>query len=194
MNAYSPNEQRVVDQLRLFLGEQAPAVYERCGRSLLKVTSVARESSHPAYRLLAAGLQLAQEVLAEPMRSTPVLDSPAAVKDYLKLHFAGQGHESFVVVYLNAQHRLLAVEELFRGTLTQTSVYPREVLREALRHGAAAVLLSHCHPSLQAEPSRADEHLTRALAQALKLIDVQVLDHIVVGGTSTVSMAERGLL
>ncbi len=125
MNTYTPVEQRVVDQLRLFLGNDASVVYERCGRSMLKLSAVARESAHPSYRLLAAGLELAQEVLVEPMRSKPVFDSPSAVKDYLKLHFAGKAHESFVVVFLDAQLQVIAIEELFRGTLTQTSVYPR---------------------------------------------------------------------
>ena len=194
MNTYTPVEQRVVDQLRLFLGNEAPAVYERCGRSMLRLSAVARESAHPSYRLLAAGLALAQEVLVEPMRNKPVFDSPSAVKDYLKLHFAGQAHESFVVVYLDAQHQVLAIEELFRGTLTQTSVYPREVVREALRHGAAGILCSHLHPSGQPTPSRADEHLTKALQDVLKLIDVRVIDHIVIGGSEAVSMAEMGLI
>lgn len=194
MNAYSAVEQRVVDQLRLFLGEEAPAVYERCGRSLLQLSSVARESAHPTYRLLAAGLNLATEALAEPMRSAPVFESPSRVKDYLKLHFAGQGHESFVVLYLDTQLHLIALQELFRGTLAHTSVHPREVLRESLSHGAAAIILSHNHPSGLAEPSGADELLTRTLVEALKYIDVRVIDHIIVAGNNTCSMAERGLV
>ena len=194
MNAYSAIEQRVIDQLRLFLGEEAPAVYERCGRSLLQLSGVARESAHPTYRLLAAGLNLATEALAEPMRSAPVFESPSRVKDYLKLHFAGQGHESFVVLYLNTQLHLIALQELFRGTLAHTSVHPREVLREALARGSAAVLLAHNHPSGLAEPSSADEVLTRTLIEALKYIDVRVIDHIIVAGNNTCSMAERGLV
>ena len=161
---------------------------------MLRLSAVARESSHPAYRLLAAGLALAQEVLIEPVRNRPVFDSPQAVKDYLTLHFAGQGHESFVVVYLDAQLRLIAVQELFRGTLTQTSVYPREVLREALAHGAAAVLVAHAHPSGRCEPSRADEVLTEHLKESLKYIDVRVIDHIIVAGNHTCSFAESGRL
>jgi DNA repair protein RadC len=194
MNTYSPLEQRVVDQLRLFLGEEAPAVYERCGRSLLRLADFARDSANPGCRLLAAGLQLAQELLAEPMRRAPVLDSPTAVCDYLKLHFAGQVHESFVVMYLNAQNHLVAVEELFRGTLTQTSVYPREVLRRALSHGAGGLVIAHCHPSGVAEPSPADQVLTIALKQVLEAIDVRVVDHIVIAGTQAMSFAQRGLI
>lgn len=194
MTDYSPFEQRVVDQLRLFLGDEAAPAYESCGRSMLKLSNVARESSCPAYRLLAASLALAQETLAEPMRDGTAFGSPAAVKDYLRLHFAGQGHESFLVLFLDSQHRLLAAKDLFRGTLTQTSVYPREVLREALNLGAGAVVLAHNHPSGIPEPSRADEVLTATMKQALALVDVRVLDHIVVAGTRTVSFAERGLV
>lgn len=194
MTNYSPCEQRVVDQLRLFLGDEATKAYENCDRSMLKLSSLARESSHPAYRLLAAGLALAQETLAEPMRDASAFESPTVVKDYLRLHFAGQGHESFVVLFLDAQHRLLTAKDLFRGTLTQTSVYPREVLREALNLGAGAVILAHNHPSGVPEPSRADEVLTATMKQTLALVDVRVLDHIVVAGTRTVSFAERGLI
>ncbi|MBS0426431.1 MAG: DNA repair protein RadC [Proteobacteria bacterium] len=194
MTDYSSIEQRVVDHLRLFLGDEATQAYERCGRSLLKLSSLARESTHSSYRLLAAGLALAQETLAEPMRVATVFDTPAAVKDYLRLHFAGQAYESFVVLFLDAQHQLLTAKDLFRGTLTQTSVYPREVLREALNVGAGAVILAHNHPSGVPEPSRADEVLTTTMKEALALVDVRVLDHIVVAGTRTVSFAERGLV
>lgn len=184
----------MLDQLRLFLGDEAAQAYENCERSMLKLCNVARESSHPAYRLLAAGLALAQETLAEPMRDAAAFESPAAVKDYLRLHFAGQGHESFVVLFLDSQHRLLMAKDLFHGTLTQTSVYPREVLREALNLGAGAVILAHNHPSGVPDPSRADEVLTATMKQTLALVDVLVLDHIVVAGTRTVSFAERGLV
>lgn len=194
MTDYSSIQQRVVNHLRLFLGDEASHAYERCGRSLLKLSSFARESTHPSYRLLAAGLALAQETLAEPMRAATVFETPAAVKDYLRLHFAGQTYESFVVLFLDAQHQLLVAKDLFRGTLAQTSVYPREVLREALNVGAAAVILAHNHPSGVPEPSRADELLTTTMKQALALVDVRVLDHIVVAGTRTVSFAERGLV
>ncbi|MDQ7958964.1 MAG: DNA repair protein RadC [Pseudomonadota bacterium] len=194
MNTYSPYQQRVVDRLRLFLGDEAERAYEGCGRSLLRLIQVARDSPLRGHRQLAAGLDLAQEALAEPMRSARVFDTPTAVKDFLRVHFAGQGHESFVVLFLDAQHRLLVVKDLFRGTLTQTSVYPREVLREALAQGAGAVILAHNHPSGVAEPSRADEMLTATLKQALALIDVRVLDHVVVAGSQTVSLAERGLV
>jgi DNA repair protein RadC len=122
------------------------------------------------------------------------LSSPDAVRDYLRLYFAGQGHESFVTLFLDAQHRLIAAEELFRGTLSQTSVYPREVVKRALQLNAGAAIFSHNHPSGVCEPSRADELLTQSLKQALALVDVRVLDHIVVADDKAVSFAERGLL
>ena len=143
-----------------------------------------------AERVLAA----ASEILATRMRHGDVLASPAAVRDYLRLLLHDRQHEVFVVVLLDAQHRVLATEELFRGTLTQTSVYPREVVKTALRHNAAAVILSHNHPSGIAEPSHADELLTRSLKSALALVDVRVLDHFIVAGDSVLSFAERGLL
>jgi DNA repair protein RadC len=123
-------------------------------------------------------------------------DSPTVMKDFLRVYFAGAERETFVVVFLDASHRVIEVEELFAGTLTQTSVYPREVVKRALHFNAAAVCLSHVHPSSQTEPSRADEALTSALRQALSLIDVRVIDHIIVAanGSSLTSMAERGLL
>jgi len=124
----------------------------------------------------------------------PVFDSPRAVSEFLIHKLAAVEHEIFAVLFLDAQHRLIAYEEMFRGTLCQTSVYPREVVKRALHYNAGACVLAHQHPSLNPEPSRADELLTASLRQALALVDVRVLDHIVIGGTRTVSLAERGLL
>lgn len=137
---------------------------------------------------------VALAVLQERARYGSALASPAAVRDYLRLHFRGREAEAFVAVLLDAQHRVIAIEELFRGTLTQTSVYPREVVKAALRHNAAAVLFAHNHPSGVAEPSQADESLTRSLKEALALVDVRVLDHFVVADATLTSFAERGLL
>lgn len=123
-----------------------------------------------------------------------VMQSPSAIKDLLALHFRVHEAEAFAVIYLNAQHAVLGIEELFRGTLSQTSVYPREVVKRALANNAAAVVLSHNHPSGNAEPSRADEFLTQTLKSALGLVDVRVLDHIVVAAGRCTSFAERGLL
>lgn len=149
----------------------------------------------PAKRAeIAAVLEIARRALHEQLQRRTVFESPDSVKQFLQLQLDALDHEVFALLYLDAQHRLIAMEELFRGTLTQTSVYPREVVKQALAHGAAAVILAHNHPSGVAEPSRADESLTQALKQALGLIDVRVLDHVVVGRGAAVSMAERGLL
>ncbi len=144
-------------------------------------------------RLLAVRA-LAKRALTEEMRARDNLSSPAAVRDYLRHHIARRDREVFVVLYLDAQNRVIEVEEMFAGTLTQTTVFPREIARHALRHNAAAVILAHNHPSGLAEPSRADEVLTQALKQTLALLDVKVLDHFVVGSETAMSFAERGLL
>ena len=147
-----------------------------------------------AYARLQAVRELGKRMLREDTQRSPPLESPQKVRSYLCMALAEPGHEVFAVLFLDAQHRLIACEEMFRGTLTQTSVYPREVVKQALRHNSAAVILAHNHPSGVAEPSRADEALTRALQSALALVDVRVLDHIVVAGSRSVSFAERGLL
>ncbi|RZI95268.1 MAG: JAB domain-containing protein [Variovorax sp.] len=149
----------------------------------------------PAKRAeLVAVLELSRRALAEQLKVRALFDSADAVKQYLQLHIASRPHEVFAVLFLDAQHRLIALEELFRGTLTQASVYPREVVVRALHHHAAAVVLAHNHPSGGVEPSRADEALTQALKAALALVDVRVLDHVIVGAGQTLSMAERGLI
>jgi DNA repair protein RadC len=149
----------------------------------------------PAKRAeLVAVLELARRALAEQLQQRAVMDTPQAVQDYLRLHLGGRGHEVFAVLFLDAQHRLLAMEELFRGTLTQTSVYPREVVLRALHHQAGAVVLAHNHPSGDVSPSRADEMLTQTLKAALALVDVRVLDHVVVAAGQSMSFAQRGLL
>ena len=123
-----------------------------------------------------------------------LLDGPRHAKDYLRLYFAGLEHEVFVAVMLDCRHRVLECRELFRGTLTQTSVYPREVVKAALRANAAAAIFAHNHPSGVAQPSPADEMLTRGLREALALVDIRVLDHFIVAGNQVLSFAERGLL
>ena len=143
---------------------------------------------------LLAARELVRRSLAEEMRHRDVLTSPQAVREYLRVSLAHLEHEVFVTVFLDSQHRVIASEELFRGTLTQTSVYPREVVKRALAHNAAAVILAHNHPSGCVEPSRADEYLTQTLRQALSLVDARVLDHFVIAGNGMVSFAERGLL
>jgi DNA repair protein RadC len=149
----------------------------------------------PAKRAqLVAVLELSRRAMTQQLKAREVFSSPGAVKQYLQLHLAGREHEVFAVLFLDAQNRLVAMEELFRGTLTQTSVYPREVVLHALQHQAAAVVLAHNHPSGTVQPSRADEALTQTLKAALALVDVRVLDHVIVAPGDALSMAERGLL
>lgn len=145
------------------------------------------------YAQLQAVIEMARRALQEEIAERDALASPQAVRDYLRLRLQGLPHEVFMALFLDAQNRILASEELFRGTLTQTSVYPREVVKRALHHNAAAAIFAHNHPSGVAEPSRADEVLTQALKSALALVDVRVLDHFVVAGNQLVSFAERGL-
>ena len=139
-------------------------------------------------------LSHARRVLAYRVRRGAAMTSPQAVKDYLRLEIGTLEHEVFCLLLLDAQHRILAFKPMFRGTVTQTSVYPREVVKEALALNAAAVILAHNHPSGSAQPSRADEFLTQTLKAALALVDVRVLDHLIVGGADVVSFAEQGLL
>jgi DNA repair protein RadC len=146
------------------------------------------------YAQMQAATELTRRALAAEMKSGINLSSPTAVRDFLRLSIQNRQVEVFVGLFLDAQNRVIAVEELFSGTLTQTSVFPREVVRKALHHNAAGVIFAHNHPSGVAEPSRADETLTHALKEALALIDVRVLDHFVVGRGATLSFAERGLL
>jgi DNA repair protein RadC len=146
------------------------------------------------YAQVQAVLEMSRRALRETLDRGPALSSPQAVRDYLRLRLQGRLHEVFVAVFLDAQNRVLEVEELFRGTLTQTSVFPREIVKRALHFNAAAIIFAHNHPSGVAEPSRADEALTQTLKHTLALVDVKVLDHFVVGGDSAMSFAERGLL
>ncbi|MDE2076033.1 MAG: DNA repair protein RadC [Burkholderiales bacterium] len=143
---------------------------------------------------LIAVMELARRSLQTDLQTQPVFGNPQTVKEFLQIQLGNREHEVFGVLFLDAQHRLIAFEELFRGTLSQTSVYPREVVKQALAHNAGAVILAHNHPSGVLEPSRADELLTQTLKSSLNLVDVRVLDHIVVGRSACVSFAERGLL
>lgn len=143
---------------------------------------------------LLAVFEMARRALSQRLKEREAFHTPGAVKQYLQLQLAHKNHEVFAVLFLDNQNRMLAMEELFRGTLSQTSVYPREVVMRALHHQAAAVVLSHNHPSGSVQPSRADEHLTQTLKATLALVDVRVLDHIIVGQGQALSMAEQGLM
>lgn len=147
--------------------------------------------THPAF--LVAG-EVALRALRQEIDHKPYFASSEAVADYVKLLLGGYHYEVLVVVYLDVANRIIDVQELFRGTLTQTSVYPREIVIEALKRKAAAVILAHNHPSGLTTPSRADEALTQVVKAALALVDVQVLDHLIVAGNQSVSMASRGLM
>jgi len=149
----------------------------------------------PAKRAqVSAVLELARRSLGQQMAERPLLDSVTTVKDYLRLQLGGLGHEVFAVLFIDAQGRLVRMEEMFRGSLTQARVYPREIVKRALELHAAGVILAHNHPSGSPQPSRSDQALTQTLKAALALVDVRVLDHLVVGDTDVVSFAERGLL
>ncbi len=143
---------------------------------------------------LQAIFEMSRRALLEQMQQRDILTSPQAVRQYLSLKIGALPREVFMVIFLDAQHRVLAVEELFSGTLTQTSVYPREIVKRSLHHNAAAVIFAHNHPSGVPEPSQADEALTAALKAALNLVDIRVLDHFIVAGNQVLSFAERGLL
>ena len=149
----------------------------------------------PAKRAeIVAVLELARRALASQLQEKPMFSNPKAIRDYLQLQLGGRGHEIFAVLFLDSAHRLIVLEEMFRGTLTQTSVYPREVVVRALALNAANVVLAHNHPSGVAQASRADEAITQTLKAALALVDVRVLDHFIVTATASASMAELGLM
>jgi len=164
-------------------------LFERIGgRDQVKGLGAAKRAQ------FAAAIELARRSLAEQMKKRSALASPGAVRDYLRLALAAKPHEVFVCIWLDAQHRVIDCVEAFRGTLTQTSVYPREIVKAALAANAAAVIFAHNHPSGAAQPSQADELLTRNLKEALALVEVKVLDHFIVAGNQAISFAERGLL
>ncbi len=146
------------------------------------------------YAQLQAVLEMARRALSESMKQGDALNSPQAVRDYLRLLLSGRRHEVFMVLFLDAQNKVVASEEMFRGTLTQTSVYPREIVIQALRYNAAGVILAHNHPSGVAEASQADRWLTDQLKTALGLVDVRVIDHFIVAGNEGLSFCEHGWL
>jgi DNA repair protein RadC len=161
--------------------------------SLSEVAAV-RGLGPAKYVQLQAVIEMTRRALAEDIRERDAMSSPQEVREFLRLSLGARAHEVFLAMFLDSQNRLLGSEELFRGTLTQTSVYPREVVKTALRYNAAGVIFAHNHPSGVAEPSRADELLTQTLKQALSLVEIKTLDHFIVAGSRTLSFAERGLL
>jgi len=180
------------DLLQRFFHSDTRQILAECNGSLQAVC--ARKTSSDRQRTLLAGIELARRAALEDMKSLTYLSSPTKVKDFLRLHFFAYEEERFCALWVDAQNRLLKFDELFRGTLTQTSVYPREIAKRALQLNACAVVFAHNHPSGVAEPSRADESLTELLKRTLLLVDVKVVDHVVVAGGAFCSFAERGLL
>ncbi|ELP5683673.1 DNA repair protein RadC [Salmonella enterica] len=144
-----------------------------------------------AQQTIREALTLLEQQLREPGAS---FTSGSSVRDWLRLQLASLEREEFTALFLDNQHRLIAHETLFTGTINHTQVHPREVVKAALKHNAAAILVAHCHPSGHAEPSEADRRITERLKQALDLVDIRLLDHLVVGGMEIVSLAERGWL
>ena len=187
-----------VDLLGVMVGSRrAVQLLKETRGSIAALLSDSLASYHveePANQRLLAAREFVKRSLAEGFRNGEAMTSPQAVRDYLRISLMGRGHEVFMVLFLDAQHRLIEAEEMFRGTLTQTSVYPREVVKRSLYFNAASVIFAHNHPSGVAQPSQSDELLTRSLREALSLIEVKVLDHFVIGGNAVMSFAERGLL
>lgn len=181
-----------VDMARdlLLAAGSLPAVLQAQPETLPKIPGLGPAKLAPLF----ATIELARRCLRTQASDRSAMGSPAAVRDYLRLHLGQRDREVFMAIWLDAQHRVISSDELFQGTLTQTSVYPREVVRAGLRANAAAVILSHNHPSGVAEPSQADELLTRNLKAALALVDIRVLDHFIVAGPHSLSFAERGLI
>jgi len=175
------------DLLRQF-GSIARLLEEGPSRAELKGLGQAKRAQ------FAAAIELARRSTKEELKSGSALTSPGAVRDYLRLAIGARPYEVFVCIWLDAQHRVIRFEEPFHGTLTQTSVYPREIVKAALACNAAAVIFAHNHPSGVAQPSQADELLTANLKEALALIEVKVLDHFIIAGNQAISFAERGLL
>ena len=187
-----------VEVLGILVGRRnAAQLLREAGGSLselLHEAEVSKEVRPQAVVKLDAAQELLKRSLVESMRHRDALESPTAVRDYLRLTIGRREHEVFMALFLDNKHRVIAPEEMFRGTLSQASVYPREVVKRSMALNAAAVIFAHNHPSGVAEPSAADEAITQALRNALALLDVRVLDHLVVAGNEIVSFAERGLL
>jgi DNA repair protein RadC len=157
--------------------------------------TLAQRGLGPArYAMLQAALELARRHYGEELRAGPALSAPDATRVFLNAQLRDRPYEVFCCLHLDNRHRLIAFEELFRGTIDGASVHPREVVRQALAHNAAAVILAHNHPSGVAEPSQADELITQRLRDALALVDIRVLDHLIVGDGRCLSFAEQGLL
>lgn len=183
--------------LETLLGhETAAMLLEDYGGSLANL--VLREPcavySHPGMQVLDAAVALVKAALSEEMAQRDCVNSPSSMRDWLRLNLAGKEHEVFIAIFLDSQNHILVAEEMFRGTISQTSVYPREVVKRALAVNAGAVMFAHNHPSGELDASRSDKILTQELRKALALVDVRVLDHFIISGNGIMSFAERGLM
>lgn len=187
MNINAQTDQELL--ARLVGAKTAAKIYE--GRLTPLMLGEGQVAPNPK---LAAAWELARRLLREQLVRGPTLDSSRATSEFLRAYFLGQLYESFVTVFMDNQHRVIQIEEMFRGTIDGSMVHPREVVRAALRWNAAALIFAHNHPSGVAEPSNADLSITRRLKNALALVDVRVLDHLVIGSEETTSLAERGML
>ena len=178
--------------LEILIGPREAEKHDK--ESLHSIFATAERSDRRAQKKLSASRELVKRLLCEAMTAAPMLHQPSAVRDYLRLHFVGREYESFVTLFLDSQNRLIVAEELFRGTLTQTSVYPREIVKRALELGASAIILVHNHPSGDPTPSRADIEMTRDVAAAAKALSIAVHDHLVIGRSGHASFKSLGLL
>jgi DNA repair protein RadC len=194
-NVYTMSD---ADLLGALIGGKTAARLLRIAGGSLAVALNQTEAKYEVQPRVSLRLQVAKELirraLLEPLRKRDALSSPTMVRDFLRITLAERDYEVFMVLFLDSQNHVIECEEMFRGTLSQTSVYPREIVKRALFHNAAALILAHNHPSGVAEPSRADEMLTATLTRALALVDVKVLDHFVIGSGAVLSFAERGML
>lgn len=197
-NALNPDTMSRAELVQVLLGNKHPRLAPSAALQAGDNEALYQAGTTKRHRLLEHRLQAAREILMRDLRKTlnanPVFQSPRELHDWLQLRCAHLEHEIFLVLYLTVQNRMIEIEEVYRGTLTQTSIYPREIVKGALLRNAAAVVFAHNHPSGSTQPSRADESLTQTLKSALALVDVRVLDHFIVAGEHTVSFAERGLI
>lgn len=173
---------------------EAERLFQQCDGSAQQLLTLAKVRGGSAWGRLQAAQRLHEQALLELVAKGPALLAPAATREFLTRVLATRPYEVFCVLFLDNRHRVIAMSELFRGTIDGASVHPREVLRSALSHNAAAVVFAHNHPSGVAEPSQADELITRRLREALALVDIRVLDHLIVAGSECSSFAERGLI
>ena len=184
----------LLNALRALFGSRAPQILASCGGSAAGIIDAARYRRGAAWEKVRAALLIKERALLEHAEARPELGSPAAVRQFLTHRLGNRPYESFLLVFLTHRHTVIGVKEVFRGTLDGASVYPREVVREAMEFNAAALICAHCHPSGVAEASHPDKLITTRLREALSIVDIRLLDHVVIGANASYSFAEHGLL